>query len=391
MPLRKLARRLAPGWRLAYRLVLAALWPLNMILSVVLRGRVHPNSVLHVSYMVHIPYYTTRLLRAAGMKADYLSIGASPLWSKADFQKIDARDPIARAIQEFMLLWRVVARYEILHLHFMISPSLDGWELPILKRMGRRIVIHYRGCEIRDREKNMRLHPKVNICQRCDYNATICTSELNRGRRERSRRYGDAFLATTPDLLDFVPQAEHVPFYAPDVEPAPRAAPGGPFRIVHVTGHPGIEGTDEIRGVIERLRAKGYDIDFRFLSGVTHDEVLEAYRGANLAIGKMKMGYYANAQIESMTLGVPTVTYVRPEFMTDELRRSGFIFADLASLERVLERYLSDPAALAKKRALARVSVLRMHDGALVARKLIAVYDRVRVARAHRSKMPFNL
>jgi glycosyltransferase involved in cell wall biosynthesis len=378
MRAREFVRSLLYDWQTRYHLTLAALWPLNMLLCVVLRWRVHPNSALHVSYMVHIPYYTTRLLRAAGMKADYLAIGASPYWSKADFQKIDAPGAVARAWQEFLLLWRVVSRYEILHLHFMIAPSLEGWELPLLKRMGRHIVIHYRGCEIRDREKNMRLHPEVNICQRCDYNATICTSALNRARREKSQRYGDAFLVTTPDLLDFAPQAEHLPFFAPEVEAAPFKERRGPFRIVHVTAHPGIEGTDAVQAVIERLRAKGHDIDFRFLSGVTHDEVLQTYRGADLAIGKMKMGYYANAQIESMALGVPTVTYVRPEFMTDELRASGFIFSDLASLEQVLQRYLSDPGALARKCALARESVLRMHDGALVTRKLTTVYDRVR-------------
>jgi len=38
------------------------------------------------------------------------------------------------------------------------------------------------------------------------------------------------------------------------------------------------------------------------------------------ASGKFTVGYYANAQIETMACGVPTVTYVREEFLTEQLR-----------------------------------------------------------------------
>ena len=88
------------------------------------------------------------------------------------------------------------------------------------------------------------------------------------------------------------------------------------------------------------------------LNGVTHDEVLAELADADLAIGKMKMGYYANAQVESLMAGVPTITYVRPEFMTDELRESGFIFATLDTLEAVIEHYLANPEALARNAPL---------------------------------------
>ena len=103
--------------------------------------------------------------------------------------------------------------------------------------------------------------------------------------------------------------------------------------------------------------------------------MLDELADADLAIGKMKMGYYANAQVESLMAGVPTVTYVRPELMTDELRESGFIFATLETLEAVLEHYLRHPEALAAKRAVARESILGLHDNAAIARAHIAIYE----------------
>ena len=376
-----LRRSLRPVLAAAHRAVLGLLRPVNLLLCRLRRHATYPDSVLHISYMVHIPWYTTRILRRHGWKADYLAIGRSPYWDRSDFT-VPGDWRLSRSLREFLLLWTVIARYEVVHLHFMITMSESGWELEYLKRMGRKIVVHYRGCEARDRERNMALHPAINICQRCDYDATICRHPVNRLRRELARRYGDHVLVTTPDLRDFVPEAEHLPFFSPEVESAPAEEPpplaGRAFRIVHVTNHPGIEGTEEIRAAIERLRQKGHDIEFVFLRGVRHEQVLEAYRGADLAIGKMKMGYYANAQIESMAMGVPTLTYVRPEFVTPELEDSGLLLTTLPALESTLEHYLTHPEALAAKRRVARASALRLHDNARIAGRLIDLYSRLR-------------
>ena len=49
-------------------------------------------------------------------------------------------------------------------------------------------------------------------------------------------------------------------------------------------------------------------IDFIHERMIPHAEALELMRSADLAIGKMKMGYYANTQIESMMLGADCCT-----------------------------------------------------------------------------------
>jgi hypothetical protein len=352
--------------------------PINLVLVLLLRRRVWPNSVLHISYMVHIPYYTVQHLRRQGMRADYLAIGASPYWNRCDYSYTPGRWPMLRPLHEFLTFWRIVARYEIVHAHFMYTLSADGWELPVLQRLGRRLVAHFRGCEARDRTRNMALHPAVNICQDCDHDPYICRTPSAEHRRASARRFADRVLVTTPDMRDFIPEATHFPFFAPDIDLPPaqgRARPEGrDFTIVHATNQPGIEGTREIERVIERLRARGRRIRFHWLHGLTHDEVLAALAEADLAIGKMKMGYYANAQIESMALGVPTITFVRDTFMTDELRQSGFIFTALDRLEATIEFYLDDPEALAQKRAIARESILRLHDNDRLARQLVEIY-----------------
>src|SRR5450631_3863352 len=222
-----------------------ALVPVNMLLVRLLAARSTPASVLHISYMVHIPYETVRHLRRQGVKADYLAIGKSPYWSKCDYNFVPSRISPVRALQEFWLFWSVIARYQIVHAHFMYTISESGWELPLLKRMGRKLVAHFRGCEARDRVRNMELHPEVNICQACEHHPYICQTTSAAKRRGWANDFADATLVTTPDMKDFLPAAVHFPFFVPDVpEPRSRAERGArPFIIVHITNQPGIEGT----------------------------------------------------------------------------------------------------------------------------------------------------
>ncbi len=362
--------------RIAYDVCVLAIKPVNAMLAPLLRGRVVPRSVLHISYMVHVPWHSTRILREQGWKADFLAVGTSPHWNRCDY-RVPRSNPLTAAFREMWLFWSVVARYEVVHFHFMVTMTRSGWEVPLLKHMGRRVVAHFRGCEARNREVNMRLHPAMNICQVCDYNATVCRSPVSRKRRELAQRWADATLVTTPDMLDFMPQATVSSFFAPgDIVESDREPWDGsrPLRLMHVTNHPGIEGTERIRHAVETVRARGFAIEFTHLREVSHEDVMRAWGHADLAIGKMKMGFYANSQIESMACGVPTITWIRPEFMTEELRRSGFIVSHLDDLEATLLTYLSDPAALDRKRQLARRSILGLHENGAIARVMTDVY-----------------
>lgn len=360
----------------AYAASMLVVHPLNWLLAALLTVRPRQKSVLHVSYMVHEPWHMTRILRKYGWHANYMAVGNSPHWNQCDHH-FKGFNPLLAPWYEFYFFWTVMARYEAVHFHFMITMTRNGWEVPMLKRLGRRVVAHYLGCEARNRELNMRLHPAMNICQQCDYNATICRSPLNRDRRALAARWADATMVTTPDMRDFMPEAVVSSFFAPDGIEAPAREPWDgerPLKLVHVTNHPGIEGTERIQEAVDAVRARGHEIEFIYLSNVPHTDVMAAMRQADLAIGKMKMGYYANAQIESMICGVPTITWIRPDFMTDALRQSGFIICHLDELEQTLLHYLSDPGALAQKQSLARSSIKVLHDESAIAKTFIACY-----------------
>ncbi|MDD5679967.1 MAG: hypothetical protein PHI59_01855 [Candidatus Omnitrophica bacterium] len=374
-------------WEFFYYTTALLLYPVNMILASWLSKRTYPGSVLHVSRLGHIPFFMVRQLKASGRKVDYMAIGASAGWDSCDYHVQYSMIPFIRIFQEMRWFWTVAARYEIVHYHFIATLGYSGWDLPVLKQMGRRIVMHFRGCDIRERKKNMELNPEFNICQKCDYYIPYekkygCeVSRINR-RRQLAKRYGDAFLVTTPDLMDFMPQAMYLPLFAPVAEvneKNPRSKIGGSaITLVHVTNHPGIEGSDEIDTVVRGLKEDGFDVKLTRLSGVSYDKVLEAYANSDLSVGKLKMGYYANAQIESMYCGTPAITFVHPRFMTDDLLDSGFIFTPITKLRQTLEDLLKCPDKIEKKKLIARESILRLHDNKVLAERLLKLYDELK-------------
>lgn len=371
-------------WDTLYRLTVGSLHPINMLFVYKYRNKFIPNSVLHISRMVHIPYNTVQLLRKKGIKADYMAIGTNPAWNKCDFHVKYSLIPFVRLLQEMYWVWHVASRYQIIHSHFMVTVSYSGWELPLLKMMNRRIVIHFRGCDIRKRKKNMELYPQINICQKCDYyiryeNKYGCEVRRMDARRAMVKKYGDIFLVTTPDLKDFMPKAVYLPLFAPDVI-VPKRRVDNEFgqrimNIVHMTNHPGIEGTDEIETVIERLKKDGFAVNFKRFSGIPYDKALEEYTNADLSIGKLKMGYYANAQIESMYCGTPAITFVEARFIIEELRDSGFIFSSIKDLRQTIEHLLKNPEEIARKRAIARESITQLHNNEVLTRRLLDIYD----------------
>jgi Glycosyl transferases group 1 len=382
-PLRPLLRRVKIAIAgTIYAAITVAVVPLLALAAPFLRLLPRRGYVLHVGGPSHVLEHSVATLRQQGIDASYLALGSNIYSRNADFRHLVAKNPLVTVYREIVLFLSVVGRFTIVHSHAMVMPSWSLWEIPLLRLAGVRFVAHYRGCEARNRARNMALHPHVDICQDCDSHAYACSNWRARLRRFM-RIFADAVLVTTPDMRDFVPTAEQMPFFShPEFAAAPQR-PGAPgsreFVIVHSTGHPGIEGTVAIERAIERLRQRGYRIRWVFLTRVPNEEVVAALREADVAIAKMKMGYYANLTIEAMSMGIPCITYVQDRFVNDELTESGLILTDIDHLEETIAGLIDDPDRLARKRALARSSILRLHDNAMVASRYQAVYDRILV------------
>ncbi|CAA7619092.1 hypothetical protein MTBLM5_30015 [Magnetospirillum sp. LM-5] len=345
------------------------------------------RSVLQVSLSSHKQYMLSRLLRRHGIRSSFLAVNTTKndrLTIGYDYSVPMNTNALFREIISAWLLWTVMARYDIIHYHFNAFLFQDGYDLDVLRRLGKGIVIHYRGCDLRSREVNLSLRGTLNACAECDYPEGSCDNPGQRQLIDLGRRYGDHFYVTTPDLLDFMPTAEHLPFVHPvevdfdAIAPLPRNE--GLFRIVTSSNHAGVDGVSHIRAAVNRLQREGYAVELIEVIKQTYREAIAAYKSADLYVGKLLMGYYNNANIETMMLGVPNISYIRPEYI-EHMPECPIIIADPANVYPVLKEWLDKPDELKAVGLRGPDYVHRYHNPDLLTERVIEKYKSILAAK----------
>jgi hypothetical protein len=351
------------------------------------------RSVLHVSLVSHKPFMLSRLFRDEGIHSEFLALNTDlvdRLTLGYDHHLPYRLHPARRKAAELRLLWTVLARFDVIHFHFNTLLSLDdGWELPYLRRMGKVLAFQFRGCDLRQRSVNMAVNPDLNCCRECDYPEGSCDTDYQRNRIEKAKRHGDLFFVTTPDLRDFLPEAEHIPFIPPygiDLEAVePVARRNGVFRIVTSSNHPGLDGVPHLRAAVNRLKGEGESVELVEVIRENFREALRIYKSADLFAGKLTMGYYNNANIETMLMGIPNMTYIRASYLGD-IPDCPIIVARPETIYGQLKEWLSRRDALRERGALGSAFVAKYHDPKAIVRRLTERYsEALRRKRAERT------
>jgi len=383
------SRRVARGARRRARA--AAEWLLRGTVALVTEGlilvvpkpRPPVRSICHVSLVSHKQYMLSRLARAHGLKGTFVAINTSPgahLQIGYDYDIPTTAGPLWRYLKGVWCLWRVLAFHDVVHYHFNAFLLDRDTELGYLRRMGKVVVIHYRGCDVRCRSINTATNPDLNVCQECDYPVGSCDTDHQRRKISVGRQHADVRFVTTPDLLDFAEGAEHLPFIAPysvDLGAiAPAAKRPGVFRVVTSSSHPALDGVRFVRDAVQRLAAEGASIELVEVFRTPFREALALYKSADLFCGKLRMGYYNNANIESLMLGVPNMCYIRDGFQ-DRIPDSPIIVARPETVYAQLKEWIGRPEELKRLGRLGPEFVRRYHDPDQVMIQMLARYNQV--------------
>ena len=205
--------------------------------------------------------------------------------------------------------------------------------------------------------------------------------ELRLGRVVEEARGADAILVATPDLLQYLPS--DVPSEKATWMPNPRKFPGRPIpprdkrqvRIVHAylanASYVRVFGTPAIRDAVRRLQGKGYDVVLDEVSGVPHGEALLRYQDADIAVDKLRVGWYGTFAIECLALGLPSLAGIRPDLKRLD---APVVAVTEETLVDTLEPLVASPSFRASVGAELFAKARALHDTTEVARRLAAVY-----------------
>jgi hypothetical protein len=157
-------------------------------------------------------------------------------------------------------------------------------------------------------------------------------------------------------------------------------------RVVHAPSDANIKGTKLIIDALNVIRSE-FDFELVIVQNRAHDEAMELYKGADIAIDQVLAGWYGGFAVEMMALGKPVMCWIREEDMTfvpNALR------AEMPIRNIRPEKLVDDIRGVFKMREhwpewsnASRDFVMKWHNPHIIAKALIKIYIN--------STTPFNL
>ncbi len=333
----------------------------------------------------------SRAERRLGIASDVMVRRSSRQWFPADINlRLREGSLASQLVRVTDFLVQAIRRYDVFHFNWGMSIldhrswNINYLELPLLKRLGKRIVITFQGCDARMKtESRRRFSPSA--CAECD--VAWCTERLDRIRRRRVRkafRYADQVFVLNPDLLHFLPGGDFLPYasvnpaeWKPDEGLCARRS-SGPIRILHMPTNRSIKGTRYVERACADLAARGFPVELMVVEEVPHARVEELIRQCDLVVDQLLIGWYGAFAVEAMALRKPVLCYLREE---DAKRfvpfgdRIPIVRTTKESLADDLVRLLKDVASWDAIGVAGRRFVEEWHDPLRIARRTIAAYE----------------
>jgi hypothetical protein len=283
-----------------------------------------------------------------------------------------------------LLLW-ALARFDVFHFNWGSSLldyprwGLSHLDIPLLKRLGKRVVVTYQGSDARNIERAIAAFP-VPYEEAREAAAHLLGSDGERHRRVANiARWADSTFVLNPDLCRDVPAAELLPYASVDVRGVEPIGPrdGDTLRVGHAPTHRGLKGTRYVVAACEALRARGVRLELDLIEDVTRDEVLERLRRVDVFVDQLLLGWYGAVAVEAMALGLPVLCHLNE----DDLRNAvpwrdtiPIVRTSPATLAGDLERLHLEPEERRRHAIASRRFAEERHDPLRVAARVIERY-----------------
>jgi glycosyltransferase involved in cell wall biosynthesis len=252
--------------------------------------------------------------------------------------------------------------FDVWHIHKGFSMFSQGRDLALARKLGKKIVIHYRGREIRP-EMGMTKLP-AHIVEKVRREADIASKILVKD--------GQLAELLQPYVRDFVVfpnivKVDHMCLSEASSSPAEKDR----IRIVHIPSNPAYKGTGYIRQAIERL---GDRVEYVELLKLPHVEVLKHFSDADIVIDQLLTGTYGNTSLEAMALGKCVVNFLHSDFIRYEPEVPPIVPSTKEGLYDTLSALIDNRELIFNLGKLGTEFIRRYHSSKEVGVKLVQLY-----------------
>ena len=334
----------------------------------------------------------SRAERALGIQSDVMVRRSSWMRFPSDIDLRLREGPLPARIARLMaFLTRAVRDYDVFHFNWGMSIldhrpwNLNYLELPILKRLGKQIVVTFQGCDARIKTES-RERFSTSACAECD--VAWCDERMDAIRRKRIRKvftYADKVFALNPDLLHFLPGAEFLPYASVDPNEwrsagtsARRTSQSEPFRVLHMPTNRSIKGTRYVEQACARLNSGGVPVELMLVEQVPHARVKDLIAQADVVVDQLLIGWYGALAVEAMALGKPVLCYLRAEDLKHFVpfhEQIPIVRTTKETLAQDLDGLLRSQSRREELGEAGRRFVTEWHDPLKIARQTVAAYQ----------------
>jgi glycosyltransferase involved in cell wall biosynthesis len=293
-----------------------------------------------------IPWENVQALRRQGVDARLVVFERGKLHHEADWS-LDRHGPLpVKLAQQFAAFARLAPKTDIFHFYFGLTLVPKSIQFPLLRALRKKSVFHYLGSDIRGKPRE----------------------ELAFGKR------ADAEIVGSYDALQWVPEAHVIPpgLDLREFEPQPPSDNPRPL-IVHAPSSREKKGTQFVIDACAQL-----PVELDIVEGVPHEIARARYARADIVIDQLKAGWHGVFALESMALGKPVVTYLKPEVVEQSAEGFGvripIVPATRETLVEALRPLIEQPALRREIGAQSRAYVEQVHDIDRVADRLVDLY-----------------
>jgi glycosyltransferase involved in cell wall biosynthesis len=293
-----------------------------------------------------IPWENVQALRRKGVDARLVVFERGTLHHEADWS-LDRHGNLARRLAtQFAAFAKLAPKTDVFHFYFGLTLIPKSLQFPLLRLLRKKSVFHYLGTDIRGKSRE----------------------ELAFGKR------ADAEIVGSYDAIRWVPEAHVIPpgLDLREFTPVPPSDSARPL-VVHAPSNREKKGTRFVIEACERL-----DVELDIVEGVPHEEARARYARADIVVDQLTAGWHGVFALESMALGKPVVTHLKPDVVERSAEGFGIrlpiVPATKETLVEALRPLVEQPALRREIGAAGRAYVEQVHDIDRVADHLLDLY-----------------
>ena len=318
--------------------------------------------VLQLGDICNVPWLLSRSLEKMGVQSTVVTFREHRFHNKFDVNlDVDRYPRVLQPAYRLKYLLKHMREYDVFHMHAASFLPFYA-DAPLLKAAGKKIVYHFHGHDVYKRT----FHREGYTVDK--KGAGFLT------------KFADWKFVSTPDMLDAVPDAQWLPNPVDASEwklakPAVRKKRGS-ITVFHAPTDRNKKGTDFVVEAVARLNKRGFDVRLDLVEGVSREEFRKRLIASDIVVDQLMGGWYGVLSLEALCAGKPTVVYVR-EDLVDFLPFNPFQLSGHKDIGETLEELVVDGALRRRLSAAGPKYVAKVHDPAVVARKVKKVYDEI--------------